>query len=117
MRLLTDGKIMVMMIDDKPEILPIPLFPECVDNDFDWERQNDKITTLDKIKFYWPCIFDKKNLTYISNLKFVQIDLTTYKFDYMRYLDGRQPRPHFLDYARELNKKTDDFNGLDERLL
>jgi hypothetical protein len=117
MRLLTDGQIMVMIVDDKPEILPIPLYPEHVGEDMDWEHQDDSITTLDQIKCQWPQIFDKKNLIYISNLKFVQIDLTTYKFDYRRYLDGTKPRPHFLDYAIELDRKPSYADGIDERLL
>lgn len=103
MRLLTDGKVMVMMIGDKPETLPIPLLPEQVDIDMDWEEQNPDITSIKQIKELWPYLFDSKNLLYISNLKFVEINLKLYNLDYMDYLNGTKPRPHFMDNIKILD--------------
>jgi len=38
----------------------------------------------------------------------VQINLSLYRFDFNRYLDGTRPRPHFMDadYAKELTQTT-----------
>jgi len=95
-----------MMFGDKPESVPIPLFIDHVSDEMDWEKQNDKIKNINHIKKLWPHIFDRKNLLYISNLKFVQINLQIYKLDYRDYVNGKKPRPHFMDadYAKELTQ-------------
>ena len=98
MRLLTDGKIMVMIFDNKPETAPIPLFPEHVDNEMDWAEQNPSIVSISQIKKRWPYLFDSKNMLYISNLKFVEVNIKLYELDCMDYLAGaRATRPHFMD--------------------
>ena len=50
MRLLTNGIVMVMIVGDKPEVLPVPLFEDQVDEEMDWEKQNPKIKSLSQIK-------------------------------------------------------------------
>ena len=75
MRLLTNGVVMVMIIGDRAVHEPVPLELNQVDNDMDWEKQNPKITSLSQIQAKWPYLFDKKNLSYIPNLKFVEPDL------------------------------------------
>ena len=54
MRLLTDGKVMVMIIGDRPEVEPVPLFLEQVSNEMDWELQNPNIKSLKQIQIKWP---------------------------------------------------------------
>ena len=43
MRLLTNGIIMVMIVGDRPETVPVPLYEDQVDEEMDWEKQNPKI--------------------------------------------------------------------------
>lgn len=98
MRLLTDGKVIVMMFDDKPETVPIPLLPEHVDNEMNWAEQNPSIVSISQIKKQWPYLFDSNNMLYISNLKFVEVNIKLYELDCIDYLAGaRVTRPHFMD--------------------
>lgn len=98
MRLLTDGKVIVMIFDDKPEAVPIPLLPEHVDNEMDWAEQNPSIVSISQIQKQWPYLFDSNNMLYISNLKFVEVNIKLYELDYMDYLaSARATRPHFMD--------------------
>ena len=104
MRLLTNGIVMVMIVGDKPEVLPVPLFEDQVDEDMDWEKQNPKIKSLSQIKAKWPYLFDRDNLAHIPNLKFVETNHNDYELANIVYSDGRSKhRPHFLDYTKELD--------------
>lgn len=116
MRLLTDGKVMVMIIGDRPEVEPVPLFLEQVSNEMDWELQNPNIKSLKQIQIKWPYLFDKKNLAYIPNLKFVEPDFKLYDLDVIDYSNGiSKNRPHFLDYLTELNSvENDDIDNDDD---
>lgn len=104
MRLLTNGIVMVMIVGDKPEVLPVPLFEDQVDEEMDWEKQNPKIKSLSQIKAKWPYLFDRDNLAHIPNLKFVETNHNDYELANIVYSDGRSKhRPHFLDYTKELD--------------
>ena len=130
MRLLTNGRVMVMILgkEDKVLTLPIPLFPEYVSSKMRWEKQNPAYGSLNDIKRTWPYVFDPKNISFVSGLKFVKINLQMYQVAYANYTDGMAQRPHFMDYASEMTKadlpplRLDDGNRqrkdeLDERLL
>ena len=111
MRLLTDGKVMVMIVGDRPEVEPVPLFLEQVSNDMDWELQNPNIKSLKQIQTKWPYLFDKKNLLYIPNLKFVEPNFKLYDLDVINYSNGMSKnRPHFLDYLTELDTSETDID-------
>ena len=98
MRLLTDGKVIVMIFSDKPETAPIPLLPEHVDAEMDWAEQNPEIGSIKQIKKQWPYLFDSNSMLYISDLKFVDVNIKLYELDYMDYLAGAHAtRPHFMD--------------------
>ncbi len=115
MRLLTNGIIMVMVIGDRAETVPVPLYEDQVDEDMDWEKQNPKITSLRQIKAKWPYLFDKSNLAHIPNLKFVETNHHEYEMASVRYSDGRcETRPHFLDYTKELNQAVFDEDDTDD---
>ena len=104
MRLLTNGIVMVMIVGDKPEVLPVPLFEDQVDEEMDWEKQNPKIKSLSQIKAKWPYLFDRDNLAHIPSLKFVETNHNDYELANIVYSDGRSKhRPHFLDYTKELD--------------
>jgi len=117
MRLLTNGVIMVMVVGDRAETEPVPLYEDQVDENMDWEKQNPKIKSLTQIKAKWPYLFDKDNLAYIPNLKFVETNHHDYEMATITYSDGRSKRrPHFLDYTKELDKTpvndTDEFKQM-----
>ena len=80
MRLLTNGIIMVMIVGDRPETVPVPLYEDQVDEEMDWEKQNPKITSLAQIKAKWPYLFDRDNLAHIPNLKFVETNHHDYEW-------------------------------------
>ena len=118
MRLLTNGVVMVMIIGDRAVHEPVPLELNQVDNDMDWEKQNPKITSLSQIQAKWPYLFDKKNLSYIPNLKFVEPDLKLYHLDSIDFANHKTERkPHFLDNVKELNGPyTNDDNEFEQML-
>jgi hypothetical protein len=92
---------MVMLIGDKPEIQPVSLFPDFIDKEMLWDDL--PFNTLDRIKKEWPHIFDSKNLSYIPNLKLVNIKLWRYRNAYLEYInDQRLDRPHFMDFADDM---------------
>ncbi len=115
MRLLTNGIIMVMIVGDRPETVPVPLYEDQVDEEMDWEKQNPKITSLAQIKAKWPYLFDRDNLAHIPNLKFVETNHHDYEMANIVYSDGRSKhRPHFLDYTKELNQPIFDEDDSDD---
>lgn len=115
MRLLTNGLVMVMIVGDRPETEPVPLDLNQVDDEMDWAKQNPNITSLSQIQAKWPYLFDKKNLMYIPNLKFIEPDLKLYNLDVVNYSQGiSKTRPHFLDSVKELDGKKSNNDVFDD---
>ena len=74
MRLLTNGKLIFMIIADHVEITDMPESLKDISWEFDWEKQNPDMRSIKDIKREFPFLFNKKHPFFIPNLKLVQIN-------------------------------------------
>ncbi len=73
MKILTNGKLMFMIVADHVYMEELPTSWDDVNWEFDWEQQNSEIQSIDDIKAEFPFLFNKKHPFYIPNLKLVNV--------------------------------------------
>jgi hypothetical protein len=73
MKILTDGKLMFMIVADHVYIEDLPTDFNDMNWEFDWSEQNPEIQSINDIKREFPFLFNKKHPFYIPNLKLVNV--------------------------------------------
>ena len=74
MKILTNGKLMYMIVEDHVYIEDLPDSLDDINWEYDWEQQNPEMKTITDIKREFPFLFNKKHPFYIPNLKLVEIN-------------------------------------------
>ena len=74
MKILTNGKLMYMIVEDHVYIEDLPESTDEINWEYDWEQQNPEIKTIQDIRREFPFLFNPKHPFYIPNLKLVEIN-------------------------------------------
>ena len=74
MKLLTNGKLMYMIIEDRVYIEDLPLSFDDMNWEYDWEQQNPDMKSIKDIRREFPFLFNKKHPFYTPKLKLIMIN-------------------------------------------
>lgn len=100
MKLLTNGRVIVMATRDGVWTEPMPHAPHLVDSKMDWEHMYQDIIELHQVRRRFPNLFYRGSPDFVPNLHLVRVN----EFAFQRaYADYFNTKPKCADFLYEIS--------------